>query len=171
MSKKTKSRGHRDESASETTASPPAEKAPRKKLTVPERMLAKVQVAETAIKETSALVTFYRAPLEPFDEIFDSEYSPDRLLAYIEKFKEQIQLLIARGWQPAAKSSMKELQAGDSIAIATASAELYSYIPSDAALVAGRIERSENGRIKRILLTTVDGLTFGWAPVSHLERR
>jgi hypothetical protein len=158
------------------TASPDkeVEKTPRKRLTVPERLLAKAGIARDAIETVLQMVAFYGAPSYISAKTQDIRVDAESWLAGIRK-------CVEGDWQPVVKGVMKDLNIGDQVAVTKDAADLYSYIPADVVLAAGKIERSENGRLKRILLNDVrvfgEGCpegqpsVFGWALVSHLERR
>jgi hypothetical protein len=150
------------------------EKTSRKRLTVPERILAKASIARETIGAVQQMIAFHGAPTDLIAKTLAIHVD-------VASWLDVVRACVEGGWQPAVKGVMKDLNVGDQVAVAKDAADLYSYIPDGVVLAAGKIERSENGRIKRILLNDVrvfgEGCpegqpsVFGWALVSHLERR
>ncbi len=178
MAKKNgKTRRERSDQSVPTTAPPDGgatTSEPRKRLTVPERLVAKSRHVRDSILDLHKMATFYGVP----DEIVKAT---SNLLADADAWVGSVKEVVDGGWQPAVKSDLKELIPGDKIAINNEALASYAYIPSNVRLVAGTIERSSNGRIKRVLLLderhSAEGIpegapsAYGWAQLSHLERR
>jgi len=175
MSKKNgKSRANRD-GASAPQTNGGDEKAPRKKLTVPERLVAKAQIAYDVVDDLVKMTSFHGAPQEIVD-------ATKNLLVEIDIWRGTVKELVAGGWQPVAKGEMKDLATGDKIKIKDTAKDLYSYISEGTLLAVDKIDRSENGRIKRLLLVDERSFgetgvpagsptAFGWALLAHIERR
>jgi hypothetical protein len=184
MSKKNgKSRGRRETSTGEATHEPApqseaaaaAATTPRKRLTVPERLASKSSNIYELVKDVAAMATFYGAGPEIVA-------ATQNLLVEVDSWRGKVKEIVDGGWQPVVRGELKDLTEGDKISVAKEAKELYSYIPEGVSLAVGKIERSENGRIRRILLADErllgdvvlpDGAlaAYGWAQLSHLERR
>jgi len=172
-----KRRGEHGESAS-SPATPPAEGVaatePRRRLTIPERLVAKSNNIHALVKDVLDMLSFYGS--SP-----DVVSSTQSLLVEADSWRGKIQELVAGGWQPTLKADLKELAEGDKIAVTAESKSLYEYIPAGVLLAVGKIERSANNRIKRVMLCDErvfgEGVSegsptaFGWAQLSHIERR
>lgn len=155
----------------------PIEGAPvthRKKLTVPERLIAKSSNAHELVKSVANMTAFYGAGSEIVA-------ATQNLLVEIDIWRGSIKTLVDEGWQPVVKGKLKDLEVGDKISIAKDSKDLYPFIPVEARLVVGKIERSKNNRIRSILLIDERSLgdcipegisaAYGWAQLSHIDRR
>jgi hypothetical protein len=121
------------------------------------------------VKNMVAMAKYYGAPLE--------EMRGGQLQEEVLSWHEGLVQLIASGWQPQSPSKLKIqlLLEGEPIRLRAGVAEAYSYIPTSAALQALQIERTEKGKIRRVLLAGIlaDGsmpTVYGWAPLSHVER-
>lgn len=154
--------GQHEQSAGQETS--------RTKLTPAERLVAKASAA-------------YETAADVLELAIKGEVPPEILLAMqnfmveADSWRGVVRTLVEAGWQPTPKGEMKDLKVGDKIAVADAARGLYTFVPSDVKLVVGKITRSENGRIKSVLLredvSPDDGSArvFGWAQLSHLARR
>lgn len=161
-----------EDSSASSSSSAPAE--PRRRLTIPERFVAKSQHIHERVKDLLEMSTYYGAPQDVIASV-------QNLLVEADAARGKIQELIAGGWEPAVKADLKELAEGDKISITDESKSLYEYIPAGTNLAVGKIERSANNRIRRVLLIdervfgegVPEGVTsaFGWAQLSHIERR
>jgi hypothetical protein len=156
-------------------ATPPANAAPRQRLTIPERLAAKSENVHERIKDVLKMATFYGISQELL-------VSLQQLLVDADACRGKVSEIIEAGWEPVSKANLKEISTGTKIAIAADFQKAYSFIPSDVKLAVAEIARSENGRVKRILLTdervfdeggAPSGApsVFGWALLAHIERR
>jgi len=182
MSKNGKGKGRKSRTTEETAqsrensseATPTTPAAPRVRRTIPERLEAKASWAHDTIKEVLKMVSFYGATPEIISHT-------QQVLVEVDVWRGKVSELVGAGWEPAIKGALKEIALGDKIAIAGDFQKAYSFIPSEVKLIVADIERSENFRVKRILLAeereVVEGVpsgarsVFGWALLSHIERR
>lgn len=164
---------HEGSHENEQDSQPAGEPTPktRKKLTVPERLVAKSNNIHELVKDILMMATFYGAG----PEILSATHN---LLVEADVWRNRIKTLVDEGWQPVVKGKLKDLVEGDKIGINAESKELYNFIPEDVRLEVGQIVRSENGRIQRVLLLDEQSLgstsshrAYGWAQLSHIERR
>jgi hypothetical protein len=147
---------------------------PRKKLSVPERMMAKASNIHELTKDLLRLAQDRGAPDSAVSAMSSMVVEADTLCG-------QVRDLIASGWAPSEKKEMKDLATDNPIRIVEEHASMYSYIPEGTKLRAGQIVRSENGRIKSVQLRAdlgegegaIEGepRIYGWAQLSHITRR
>lgn len=187
MSKSKKGRG---DSASSTSrretdgGNSSSQPVVKKQKTEAERLRKKVEMAHAAIEDVLGRLVAGSAA----DKIVGLSRSLAESLAELRK---EVVGLVDSGWQPAKRVPLKDLVEGDPITIVVKYHDMYGFIPGLAEgtvkLVAGKIVRSSNGRIQRVLLSTkeqgvpggMDGLgqqtyvpekAYGYAPLAHLER-
>jgi len=148
---------------------------PRKRLTVPERLVAKAEHAYAVIKDVSDMATFYGVPVEVLSSL-------KNFMVDADGWRGEVKALVEGGWQPVVRGELKDLSTGDKVSIKVDAQRSYAFIPEGTGLAVGEVERSENNRIKRVLLVDerqfdLEGVpagtpaVFGWAQLSHLERR
>jgi len=175
MSKKNGKKSRNPESTGASTATDDAApRAPRQKLTVPEKLLAKATAIYKMVEDVHRMATFYGLPGHELGQMKD-------FLTTTSYWQGNVKSLVEGGWQPVVKGPLKDLVAGDKIAIKAEARKAYAYIPETVALAVGDVERSANQKIKRVLLSDErafgEGVpagqpsAFGWVPLAHLERR